>query len=60
VRDEAHRFAISCNRKLRTKRTLRSELSTIPGFGLALARKVLEDVRGTASPPQPGGGVVIG
>ena len=80
LRDEAHRFAVTYNRKLRTKRTIRSELATIPGvgpsrqkallarfgslrgvsaaseaeiaalpgFGPALARKVLESLRGQA------------
>ena len=33
LRDEAHRFAVSYNRKLRKKRTLRSDLSQIPGIG---------------------------
>ncbi len=33
IRDEAHRFAVRYNRKLRTKRTLRSELGEIPGVG---------------------------
>ena len=33
MRDEAHRFAVRYNRKLRTKRTLRSELGEIPGVG---------------------------
>jgi excinuclease ABC subunit C len=33
VRDEAHRFAVSYNRKLRSRRTLRSDLSAIPGIG---------------------------
>ncbi len=33
IRDEAHRFAVRYNRKLRTKRTIRSELSDIPGIG---------------------------
>ncbi len=33
LRDEAHRFAVSYNRKLRSKRTLRSDLSQIPGIG---------------------------
>ena len=40
--DEAHRFAIGCNRKLRTKRTIRSELSTIPGVGPARQRALLD------------------
>jgi excinuclease ABC subunit C len=33
VRDEAHRFAVSYNRHLRTRRTVRSDLSAIPGIG---------------------------
>lgn len=33
VRDEAHRFAINYNRKVRDKRTFRSELDDIPGIG---------------------------
>jgi len=42
VRDEAHRFAITYNRKLRTRRTVRSELSEIPGIGPARQRALLE------------------
>ena len=33
MRDEAHRFAVRYNRKLRRKRTLRSDLGDIPGVG---------------------------
>jgi excinuclease ABC subunit C len=33
LRDEAHRFAVRYNRKLRTRRTLRSDLGDIPGIG---------------------------
>lgn len=33
VRDEAHRFAISYHRRLRTKETLVSQLDQIPGIG---------------------------
>ncbi|MFQ5537514.1 MAG: excinuclease ABC subunit UvrC [Gemmatimonadota bacterium] len=33
IRNEAHRFAVRYNRKLRGKRTLRSELGEIPGVG---------------------------
>ncbi len=33
IRDEAHRFAVTYNRKLRRKRTVRSDLSRIPGIG---------------------------
>jgi excinuclease ABC subunit C len=81
LRDEAHRFAVTYNRTLRSKRTIRSELSEIPGvgasrqkallakfgsmravasaseaeiaalpgFGPALARKVLAHVKGRAA-----------
>lgn len=35
VRDEAHRFAITYHRKLRTKRIIVSELDAIPGVGHA-------------------------
>jgi excinuclease ABC subunit C len=42
IRNEAHRFAITYNRKLRGKRTLFSELSTIPGIGPARQRALLE------------------
>jgi excinuclease ABC subunit C len=41
IRDEAHRVAISYNRKLRTRRTLASELSEIPGIGPARQRELL-------------------
>lgn len=33
IRDEAHRFAVHYNRKLRSRRTVRSELGDIPGVG---------------------------
>jgi excinuclease ABC subunit C len=33
VRDEAHRFAITYHRQVRTGRTLRSQLDDIPGIG---------------------------
>lgn len=33
ARDEAHRFAITYNRKLRSRRTIASELGEIPGVG---------------------------
>jgi excinuclease ABC subunit C len=42
VRNEAHRFAHSYNSKLRTKRTLRSELGDIPGIGPTRQRTLLE------------------
>jgi excinuclease ABC subunit C len=33
IRNEAHRFAVAYNRKLRTRRTIRSRLGEIPGIG---------------------------
>ncbi len=33
IRDEAHRFAVTYNRKLRRRRTLRSDLGDVPGIG---------------------------
>jgi excinuclease ABC subunit C len=41
IRDEAHRFAVTYNRKLRSKRTLRSDLSEIPGIGPGRQRELL-------------------
>jgi excinuclease ABC subunit C len=41
LRDEAHRFAVGYNRKLRTKRTVRSALAEIPGVGPARQRALL-------------------
>lgn len=41
IRDEAHRFAVSYNRKLRSRRTLRSDLGEIPGIGPARQRELL-------------------
>jgi excinuclease ABC subunit C len=42
LRDEAHRFAITYHRKLRTKRTLQTELTTIAGVGEKTAFRLLE------------------
>ena len=42
LRDEAHRFAITYHRKLRTKRTLQTELTTIKGLGEKTAFRLLE------------------
>jgi excinuclease ABC subunit C len=41
IRDEAHRFAVSYNRKLRRRRTIRSDLSSIPGIGPERQRLLL-------------------
>lgn len=42
TRDEAHRFAITFNRKLRSKRTIRSGLGDIPGVGPSRQRALLD------------------
>ncbi|MTI96370.1 MAG: excinuclease ABC subunit UvrC [Firmicutes bacterium] len=42
LRDEAHRFAITYHRKLRTKNTLSSELDKIPGVGPARRTALLK------------------
>jgi excinuclease ABC subunit C len=41
MRNEAHRFAVTYNRKLRSKRTLRSELEEIPGIGSSRRQALL-------------------
>lgn len=41
IRNEAHRFAVSYNRKLRSRRTIRSELGEIPGVGPSRQRALL-------------------
>lgn len=41
LRDEAHRFAVTYHRKLRRERTLRTELTSIPGIGEKTAQKLL-------------------
>jgi len=41
IRDEAHRFAVSRHRRRRKQRTLRTELTEIPGVGPVTARKLL-------------------
>jgi excinuclease ABC subunit C len=42
ARDEAHRVAVTFNRKRRTVRTLTSELLSVPGVGPARRRALLE------------------
>ncbi|HUN64607.1 MAG TPA: excinuclease ABC subunit UvrC [Bacteroidota bacterium] len=42
IRDEAHRFAITYHRQLRTRRTLQTELDLIDGIGKKRARNLLE------------------
>jgi excinuclease ABC subunit C len=42
VRDEAHRFAITYHRTLRSKRTIQSVLDTIPGVGPTIRTSLLK------------------
>ncbi len=42
IRDEAHRFAVTYHKKLRTKRTLQSVLDTIPGVGPTIRTSLLK------------------
>jgi excinuclease ABC subunit C len=42
IRDEAHRFAVSYHRVLRTKRILQTELDLIKGVGKKRAKELLE------------------
>lgn len=42
IRDEAHRFAITYHKLLRSKRTLHSELEDIPGIGPKTRQKILK------------------
>jgi excinuclease ABC subunit C len=42
IRDEAHRFAITFHRSLRSKRTLQTELDLINGVGKKRAQELLE------------------
>ncbi len=42
IRDEAHRFAITYHKKLRSKRTLQSVLDTIPGIGPTIRTSLLK------------------
>lgn len=43
IRDEAHRFAVSYNRKVRTKRTIKSELDQVKGVGPAKRSALLKE-----------------
>jgi len=44
LRDEAHRFAITFHRELRSKRTLKSVLTEIPSIGEKTAKKLLTEI----------------
>lgn len=41
IRDEAHRFAITYHKKVRQRKTIRSELEEIPGIGKTRQRELL-------------------
>jgi excinuclease ABC subunit C len=43
IRDEAHRFAVTFHRSLRTSRQLTSELDTIDGVGRRTVQKLLKE-----------------
>jgi len=43
LRDEAHRFAVTYNRKRRSMRTVTSELLKIPGIGPVKRRRLLQE-----------------
>jgi excinuclease ABC subunit C len=42
IRDEAHRFAITYHKQLRTKRTIQSVLDAIPGVGPSIRTELLK------------------
>jgi excinuclease ABC subunit C len=43
IRDEAHRFAVTYNRKRRSMRTVTSELLKVPGIGPVKRRRLLQE-----------------
>ncbi len=43
IRDEAHRFAVTYHRKLRTRQGMKSELESIPGIGPILSKRLLKE-----------------
>lgn len=49
IRDEAHRFAITFNRKLRGKRTLKSVLTEIDGIGAKKRDALMNEFKDVAS-----------
>ncbi len=63
VRDEAHRFAITYHRSLRSKSVLRSELGEIPGVGPKRQRALLRrfgSLAGVRSATEPDLAEVVG
>ena len=49
IRDEAHRFAITYGRKIRSKRTIKSELDDIPGIGPSRREVLLKEFGSVAN-----------
>ncbi len=45
VRNEAHRFGITFHRKIRSKKSIRSELDSIPGIGSSTKEKLLSEFK---------------
>ncbi len=43
IRDEAHRFAVARHRRRRSRRTIRTQLTEVPGIGPATSRKLLRE-----------------
>jgi excinuclease ABC subunit C len=43
IRDEAHRFAVTYHRKLRTREGMESELESVPGIGPILSKRLLRE-----------------
>ena len=43
LRDEAHRFAVTYHRKLRTRKGMMSELEAVPGIGPILSKRLLKE-----------------
>jgi excinuclease ABC subunit C len=63
VRDEAHRFAITFHRAVRSKRIIQTELSEIDGVGKKRAEELLEifgSVQGVRSAPEEQLAEVVG
>jgi excinuclease ABC subunit C len=54
VRDESHRFGIGFHRRLRTKKTLASELDNVPGIGPARKKVLLKSMGSLAAVKRAG------
>jgi excinuclease ABC subunit C len=42
IRDEAHRFAVTYHKKVRSRETIKSELAEIPGIGRVRQKELLK------------------